>query len=262
MGVEETIRTTQSDLPAAAFPWLSIAILLGVLAIVALMIAFIVSTLKKRTRHERTVRSSTAGAPSGSLSQSARSSQNAVAARSGWKIALPSLVIAASVGFGVWASMFGGFERMGIDEDSAGISSLIDFLPGNAKTDDEEPDDEEPEDDTTEDESDLSSKPDGDSVAKSDFLSGNVYVSEGYSSDSMYVEGQAFYFENGKVYAGLPGDSKAEIKKDSSLFTPYEMSYSLDGNTITITSGGNSAQWAYNESQDTITAGGTVLERD
>jgi hypothetical protein len=94
-----------------------------------------------------------------------------------------------------------------------------------------------------------------------DPLSGKIYVTQGYQDGSMYVEGQAFYFEDGRVYAGLPNDSEAAIKANSLYFTPFDMYYSLEGDTITISGGGSTAYWNYDAAQDVVIAGTTIMTR-
>ncbi len=102
---------------------------------------------------------------------------------------------------------------------------------------------------------DVSAAPQG------DYLTGKVFATEGYDSGGMFVEGQAFYFENGSVYVGLPDESASSIKENSSLFTPFTMSYSLDGYTVAISGGGGYSEWTYDASQDVLNAAGTILER-
>lgn len=98
-------------------------------------------------------------------------------------------------------------------------------------------------------------------ATNSDPLNGKVFVTEGSSSGGMYTEGQAFYFEDGRVYVGLPGDSEAALKVDSLLYTPYDMYYTIEGEAIEISGGGYTSNWTYNESADTIRAGSTTMTR-
>jgi len=103
--------------------------------------------------------------------------------------------------------------------------------------------------------------PDDSQQLQGDYLSGKRYTAEGYYTGDMYTLGQAFYFEDGKVYASAEGASADSAKDDSGLYSPVDMSYSLDGSTITITGGGTTSKWTYDASRDVIIAGGTELYR-
>ncbi len=102
---------------------------------------------------------------------------------------------------------------------------------------------------------------DGGNETQDDYLSGKAYSTEDTNSSGFTTVGQAFYFEDGRVYAGAAGDSTAEFKADSKKYSPYDMYYSISGNSITISGSGSSSQWTYNASSDTINAGGTTLFR-
>lgn len=107
----------------------------------------------------------------------------------------------------------------------------------------------------------VTNPPDDSQQLQGDYLSGKRYTADGYYTGDMYTLGQAFYFEDGKVYASAEGSSAESAKDDSGLYSPVDMSYSLDGSTITISGGGTTSQWIYDASRDVIIAGGTELHR-
>lgn len=94
-----------------------------------------------------------------------------------------------------------------------------------------------------------------------DYLDGKVYAAQGSSSGGMTTMGAALYFEDGTVYFGTEGMSAAEIKDSSSLFSPMDVTYSIEGTTIYLTGGGSSNQYHYDAASDSIRAGSSVYYR-